>query len=83
MARGVVGAFWAGRALTVTINASLYFSDPDGDVLTYDATSTGIAVAVPSVSGNTLRRPLPPQAAMCSAILRARPFPPLVGYMFE
>ena len=39
---------------TVTIDASLYFSDPDGDVLTYDATSTSIAVAVPSVSGNTL-----------------------------
>ena len=39
---------------TVTIDASLYFSDPDGDVLTYAATSTSIAVAVPSVAGSTL-----------------------------
>ncbi len=39
---------------TVTIDASLYFSDPDGDALTYTATSTSIAVAVPSVSGSTL-----------------------------
>ena len=39
---------------TVTIDASLYFSDPDGDALTYTATSSDIAVAVPSVSGSTL-----------------------------
>ena len=39
---------------TVTIDASLYFSDPDGDVLTYDATTSSIAVAVASVSGSTL-----------------------------
>ena len=39
---------------TVTIDASLYFSDPDGDVLTYAATTTSIGVAVASVSGKTL-----------------------------
>ena len=39
---------------TVTIDASLYFSDPDGDVLTYAATTSSIAIAVPSVAGRTL-----------------------------
>ena len=39
---------------TVTVDASLYFSDPDGDMLTFTATSSSIAVAVPSVSGRTL-----------------------------
>ncbi len=39
---------------TVAIDASLYFSDPDGDPLTYAATSTSIAIAVPSVSGTAL-----------------------------
>ena len=39
---------------TVAINASVYFSDPDGDVLAYSANTTNTAVAVPSVSGSTL-----------------------------
>ena len=39
---------------TVTIDASLYFSDADGDALTYDATSTSTAVALASVSVRTL-----------------------------
>ncbi len=39
---------------TVTVDASLYFSDRDGDALTYTATSNNIGVAVPSVSGRTL-----------------------------
>ena len=43
-----------GAGQTVTIDASLYFSDPDGDVLTYDATTSSIAVVVASVSGSTL-----------------------------
>ena len=39
---------------TVTIDASLYFSDLDGDPLEYAATSSSNAVAVPSMSGRTL-----------------------------
>ena len=39
---------------TVTIDASVYFSDPDGDPLTYTATTSSATVAVPSVSGSTV-----------------------------
>ncbi len=37
-----------------TVNASRYFSDPDGDVLTYSATSSISSVARTSVSGSTV-----------------------------
>ena len=40
-----------GRA---TVNASQYFSDPDGDALTYSATSSNSGVARASVSGSTV-----------------------------
>ena len=39
---------------TVTADLSPYFDDPDGDILTYAATSTNSAVATASVSGSTL-----------------------------
>ena len=37
-----------------TVNASQYFSDPDGDALTYSATSSSSSVARASVSGSTV-----------------------------
>lgn len=39
---------------TVTVELSLYFTDPDGDDLTYEASSSNPAVAAMSVSGSTL-----------------------------
>ena len=39
---------------TISINVSGYFTDPDGDVLTYTATSSNSSVATASVSGSTL-----------------------------
>ena len=39
---------------TVTIDASAYFSDPDGDWLSYAATTTDAAIASPSMSGSIL-----------------------------
>ena len=39
---------------STTVNASAYFSDPDGDALTYSATSSNASVARASVSGSTL-----------------------------
>ena len=37
------------------VNASQYFSDPDGDPLTYSTTSSNSGVATASVSGSTVR----------------------------
>ena len=39
---------------TRSIDASAYFTDPDGDVLTYTATSSSTSVARVSVSGSTV-----------------------------
>ena len=39
---------------TVAINASQYFTDPDGDALTYTATSSNTSVATVLVSGSTV-----------------------------
>ncbi len=39
---------------TTTVDLTLYFSDPDGDPLTYAATTSSIAVAAVSISGSTL-----------------------------
>ena len=39
---------------SVVVNLSLYFSDPDGDDLTYEASSNDPAVATASVSGSAL-----------------------------
>ena len=38
----------------VTVNVSSYFSDPDGDTLTYTASSNDTAVATASTSGSTV-----------------------------
>ena len=38
----------------ITVDLSPYFDDPDGDALTYAATSTDTAVATAAVSGSTL-----------------------------
>ncbi len=39
---------------SVTLDASSYFSDPDGDALTYVASSSNAGVAMASVSGSTV-----------------------------
>ncbi|MDE2783318.1 MAG: hypothetical protein OXK77_10210 [Gemmatimonadota bacterium] len=39
---------------TITLDLSSYFSDPDGDALTYSATSSNAGVVSASVSGSTL-----------------------------
>ena len=39
---------------TVTVNASSYFTDPDGDALTYTAASSETGVATVTVAGSTL-----------------------------
>ncbi|MXX54551.1 MAG: hypothetical protein F4X11_10390 [Acidobacteria bacterium] len=40
---------------SATVNASQYFSDPDGDPLTYSTISSNSGVATASVSGSTVR----------------------------
>lgn len=42
------------KDLPITINLSNYFSDPEGDPLTYAASSSNPSVATTSVAGNTL-----------------------------
>ena len=39
---------------TVSVDASAYFRDPDGDLLAYSATSSAAAVVLASASGSTL-----------------------------
>ena len=39
---------------TVTVDLSLYFSDPDGDALSYEETTSNIAIVAPTVSGKIL-----------------------------
>lgn len=39
---------------TATVNVSSYFTDPDGDALTYTAASSDAGVATVTVAGNTL-----------------------------
>ena len=38
----------------VSLDLAPYFTDPDGDPLTYSATTTGAGVASPTVSGSSL-----------------------------
>ena len=56
-APGVVGTI-PGLTLTVgdteSVDVSSYFNDPDGDALSYTATSSGTEVATASVSGTTV-----------------------------
>ncbi len=51
---GTIPAQSVNPGRNVTVNASLYFNDPDGDVLTYTATSSNSLVARASVSGSTV-----------------------------
>ena len=51
---GSIPARSVNSGRSVTVNASLYFSDPDGDVLTYTAASSNLNVARESVSGSTV-----------------------------
>ncbi len=44
----------AGGGATVTVDASGHFSDPDGDALTYAATSSNAQVATVSVAGSVV-----------------------------
>lgn len=53
--RGTIPAQTITEGRTATVNVSSYFSDPDGDVLTYSAASSNTGVARVSVSGNTVR----------------------------
>ena len=39
---------------TVTVDVSAYFNDPDGDTLSYEATSSDEGVATATISGNSL-----------------------------
>ena len=52
--RGTIPAVTLAPGETATINASTYFTDPDGDDLTYTARSSNTGVARVSVSGSTI-----------------------------
>ena len=52
--RGTIPAVTLAPGATATINASAYFTDPDGDDLTYTARSSNTGVARVSVSGSTV-----------------------------
>ena len=51
---GTIPAQSLNQGSSATVDASLYFSDPDGDALTYTAVSFNPAVATESVSGSTV-----------------------------
>ena len=51
---GTVPAQTLNPGGSATVNASRYFSDPDGDPLTYSTTSSNVSVARASVSGSTV-----------------------------
>ena len=51
---GTIPAVTLAPGGTTTINASNYFTDPDGDALTYTASSSNTGVARVSVSGATV-----------------------------
>ena len=51
---GTISAKTVGAGESVSVNASSYFSDPDGDTLTYTASSSRTSVATASVSGSTV-----------------------------
>ena len=50
---GTIPARTLGAGQTASVDIASYFSDPDGDALTYAATSSNTAVATVSVSGGT------------------------------
>ena len=51
---GTIPALTLAPGDTATVDASQYFTDPDGDALTYTATSSDSSVATASVSGSTV-----------------------------
>ena len=51
---GSIPAQTVGVAETATVNLAGYFTDPDGDILTYGASSSDMAVASVAVSGSVL-----------------------------
>ena len=51
---GTIPALMLAPGGTATVDASQYFTDPDGDALTYTATSSNSSVATASVSGSTV-----------------------------
>ena len=54
VAAGTIPAATMQAGASVSVNASSYFSDPDGDALTYTASSSSTGVATTSVSGPTV-----------------------------
>ncbi len=52
--QGTISAQTVKVGESVSVNASSYFSDPDGDALTYAASSSRTNVATASVSGRTV-----------------------------
>ena len=51
---GSIPAQTVGVAETATVNLAGYFTDPDGDVLTFGAASSDMAIASVAVSGSVL-----------------------------
>ena len=54
VAQGTISAKTVKVGEGVSVNASSYFTDPDGDALTYTASSSRTSVATASVSGSTV-----------------------------
>ena len=54
MAAGTIPAQTVVEGATVTVNLSSYFSDPDGDALSYTVVTSNAATASVSVSGSTM-----------------------------
>ena len=54
VAAGTVPAQTVTEGESQSVDVQSYFSDPDGDALTYSATSSAIGVATVSVSGSTV-----------------------------
>lgn len=54
IASGSIPAQTVSAGEVVSLDLASYFTDPDGDVLTYSATTSAPAVASPTVSGSTL-----------------------------
>ena len=55
LARGTISSITVHVGQTESVDASSYFTEPDGEALTYGATSSNPAVATVSVSGSTVR----------------------------
>ena len=51
---GSIPAQTVGVAETATLNLAGYFTDPDGDALTYGAASSDVTIASVAVSGSVL-----------------------------